>query len=35
LLKKVGDIPASTDVDALLKQLLNPEPLQRAVEAKG
>jgi sulfonate transport system substrate-binding protein len=35
LLKKVGDISATTDVEALLKQLLNPEPFQRAAEVKG
>jgi sulfonate transport system substrate-binding protein len=35
LLKKVGDIPASTDVNGLLDQLLDPEPYQHAVGAKG
>jgi sulfonate transport system substrate-binding protein len=35
LLKKVGDIPASTDVKGLLEQLLDPEPFAHAVGAKG
>jgi sulfonate transport system substrate-binding protein len=35
LLKKVGDIPASTDVNGLLDQLLNPAPFTQAVGAKG
>jgi sulfonate transport system substrate-binding protein len=35
LLKKVGDVPASTDVNVLLDQLLNPEPFQHAIGAKG
>jgi sulfonate transport system substrate-binding protein len=35
LLKKVGDIPASADVNALLDQLLNPEPFAHSVGAKG
>jgi len=35
LLKKVGDIPASADVNALLDQLLNPVPYAHAVGAKG
>lgn len=35
LLKKVGDIPPSTDVKALLEELLNPEPFAHAVGAKG
>jgi sulfonate transport system substrate-binding protein len=35
LLKKVGDIPASTDVKGLLDQLLNPAPFTQAVGAKG
>ena len=35
LLKKVGDIPTSADVKGLLDQLLDPEPYQHAVGAKG
>jgi sulfonate transport system substrate-binding protein len=35
LLKKVGDIPASADVNALLGQLLNPAPYAHAAGAKG
>lgn len=35
LLKKVGDIPASTDVNGLLDQLLNPGPFTQAVGVKG
>jgi sulfonate transport system substrate-binding protein len=35
LLKQVGDIPASADVNALLEQLLNPAPYAHAVGAKG
>jgi len=35
LLKKIGDIPDSTDVSALLQQLLDPAPFVRAVGAKG
>jgi sulfonate transport system substrate-binding protein len=35
LLKKVGDIPASTDVKAVLDQVLDPVPFRHAVGAKG
>jgi sulfonate transport system substrate-binding protein len=35
LLKKVGDVPSSADVNALLEQLLNPAPYAHAVGAKG
>jgi sulfonate transport system substrate-binding protein len=35
LLKKVGDVPASADVNALLDQLLNPAPYAHAAGAKG
>jgi sulfonate transport system substrate-binding protein len=35
LLKQVGDIPPSSDVDTLLRQLFDPEPFERATGAKG
>jgi sulfonate transport system substrate-binding protein len=35
LLKRVGDVPASADVNALLEQLLNAAPYAHAVGAKG